>query len=350
MLEFLYGSEDTVFEYQTDLYKIGELLEIAKALTEYAEKNDKLYYRGKYSSILKTVECRQLLKMIGLPPTSGRRKLLELFCFDLDQVKDKGYQADNKLLFRKGTLIYLLHSRIQAPTLIKVIDKILTNEVIVRYPEIKSRGIYFEECLEQFFRNNAIPFWKFSRKNGEKIPEIDGIFLIDNIIFIYEAKASIKPDSFFESFNFLKDSLLKAQRQIRERMDLLETDTVRRQFIEKQTGLSFAGKTVQSMIICNHMFFSGYRELSVDENRHIPIIDFILLKMLIADRKVPVWELDRKNGRYKKKELQVSTGEDIQNYLLNQVLLQGDIEIQYQRTQYGVIFPICPPALIDNGF
>jgi hypothetical protein len=350
MLEFLYGSEDTEFEYQAGIFRIRELLEIAKALTEYVDRNDNLYYGEKHYPILKIVGCRQLLRMIGLSPTSGRKKLVELFCFDLDKDKDKGYHAGNKLLFRRGDLIYLLHSRIQAPTLIKVIDKILANEVVVRYPEKKNRGIYFEECLEQFFKNNAIPFWKFSRKNGEKIPEIDGIFLIDNIVFLYEAKASIKPESFFESFNFLKDSLLKAQTQIRERMDLLETDTVRRQFIEKQTGLSFVGKTVQPLIICNHMFFSGYRELSVDENRHIPIIDFILLKMLITDKKAPVWELDEKNGRYKKKERQILNGEDIRNYLLNQILLKGDIKIQYQRTRYGVVFPICPPVVIDDEF
>lgn len=348
MLEFLYGSEDTEFEYKADIFKIRELLEIAKAFSEYAARNEKLYWREKH--ILKIVGVRQLLRMISLTPTSGRKKLVGLFCFDMDKDKDKGYQAGNKLLFRKGDLIYLLNSRIQAPTLIKVIDKILANEVVVRYPEKKSRGIYFEECLEQFFRNNAIPFWKFSRKNGEKIPEIDGIFLIDNIVFIYEAKASIKPESFIESFNFLKDSLLKAQTQVRERMDLLENDTVRRQFIEKQTGLSFKGKTVQPLIICNHMFFTGYRELSVAKNQHIPIIDFILLKTLIADKKAPVWELNKENGRYKKRELQILTGEDIRNYLLNQILLKGDIKRQYQRTQYGVVFPICPPVVIDDEF
>lgn len=180
------------------------------------------------------------------------------------------------------------------------------------------------------------------------IPEIDGMFLIDNVIFIYEAKASIKPENFVEAFNFLKDSLLKAQDQIRERIDILENDTVKRQFIEEQTGLSFEGKTIQPLIVCNHMFFSGYKELSVDEARHIPIIDFILLRKVITDRKAPVWELDKQTGRYRKEELETVAGEDLRNYFLDQILIKGDIKIQRQLTQYGVVFPICPPAVIDT--
>jgi len=346
MLGFLYGSEDTEFEYQGAVFKIRELLEIAKALTEYAGKKDDLYFEEKHPAILKSVGSRQLLRMIGLQPTSGRKKLLDLFCFDLEQ--DKGYQSRNKLIFRRNKLIYLLHSRIQAPSLIKVIDKILANEVVVRYSEKKSRGIYFEESLEQFFRDKVIPFWRIPRKASKMIPEIDGMFLIDNIVFLYEAKASIKPENLVEAFYFLKDSLLKAQEQIRERADMLDNDIVRRQFIEKQTGLSFAGKTIQPLIICNHMFFSGYKELSIDENRHIPVVDFILLKKLITERHASVWELDKQTSRYKKKELEVVTGEDIRNYLLNQILIQGDIKVQYQLTQYGVIFPICPPTVIDD--
>ena len=96
------------------------------------------------------------------------------------------------------------------------------------------------------------------------------------------------------------------------------------------------------------MFFSGYKELSIDENRHIPVVDFILLKKLITERHASVWELDKQTSRYKKKELEVVTGEDIRNYLLNQILIQGDIKVQYQLTQYGVIFPICPPTVIDD--
>lgn len=131
---------------------------------------------------------------------------------------------------------------------------------------------------------------------------------------------------------------------------MLENDTVRRQFIEKQTGLSFAGKTVQPLIICNHMFFSGYKELTVNENRHIPVIDFILLKRLIINRKALVWELEQQTGRYRQKEQEAATGEDIRNYLLNQVQLQGDIKVQHQLTQYGVVFPICPPADIEDDY
>ncbi|HMM22391.1 MAG TPA: hypothetical protein PKA10_16840 [Selenomonadales bacterium] len=348
MLGFLYGDKNTEFEYKEYNYKIRELLELAKALIEFAQRKDKLNFKETHPPILRTITSRQLLRMIGLSPTSERNKLLALFCFDLEQ--NNGYQAGNKLLFRRNNLIYLLNSRIQAPTLIKVLDKILTNEVVVKYPEKKSRGIYFEECLEQFFRESGIPFWHIPRKVGKKIPEFDGMFLIDNILFIYEAKASIKPESLVESFNFLKDSLLKAQDQIRERIDILENDDERRQFIEKQTGLSFSGKTIQPLIICNHMFFSGYKELSVDENRHIPIIDFILLKRLITDRKAPLWELDKQTGRYKKKELEVLTGQDIQYYLLDQMMLTGDIRVQYQLTQYGVLFPICPPAVIDDSY
>ena len=98
------------------------------------------------------------------------------------------------------------------------------------------------------------------------------------------------------------------------------------------------------------MFFSGYKELSVDESRHIPIIDFILLKKVITDKKAPIWELDKQTGRYRKKELEVVTGEDLRNYFLNQILIQGDIVIQRQLTQYGVVFPICPSALIDYDY
>jgi hypothetical protein len=345
MLGFLYGDANTEFEYEGDTFKVWELLEIAKALTEYAGKKENLYSEAKHPAMFKIVGSRQLLRMIGLQPTSGRKKLLNLFCFDFE--KNRGHQAGNKLLFGRKNLFYLIYSRIQAPTLIKVIDKILANEVVVRYPEKKSRGIYFEECLEKFFRDNAIPFWHIPRKAGKMIPEIDGMFLIDNVVFIYEAKASIKPESLVEAFNFLKDSLLKAQDQIRERIDILENDNVKRQFIEEQTGLSFEGKTIQPLIICNHMFFSGYKELLVDESRHIPIIDFILLKKVITDKKAPIWELDKQTGRYRKKELEVVTGEDLRSYFLNQILIQGDIKIQRQPTQYGVIFPICPSALID---
>ena len=348
MLRFLYGSEDAEFEYQGDIFKIRELLELAKALTEYAGKKDEFYSEEKHPTVLRTVGSRQLLRMIGLLPTAGRKKLLALFSFDLEQ--DTGYKAGNKLLFRRKHLIYLLNSRIQAPTLIKVIDRILVNEASVRYPDKKNRGIYFEESLEQFFRDNAIPFWRIPRKASKKIPEIDGIFLIDNVVFIYEAKASIKPENLVEAFNFLKDSLLKAQEQIRERIDMLENDNVRRKFIEEQTGLSFENKTIQPVVICNHMFFSGYKELSVDEHRHIPVIDFILLKKIITERQAPVWELDRKTGLYRKRKQEVLNGEDIREYLINQVLLQGDIKVQYQLTQYGVIFPVCPPAVIDDDF
>ncbi|WP_054259864.1 hypothetical protein [Propionispora sp. 2/2-37] len=346
MLSFLYGSADTEFEYQGDIFKIRDLMEMVKALSEYAGRQDEVYFGDKRPAVLKTVGSRQLLRMVGLPPTSGRKKLLELFCFNLEE--DRGYQSWNKLLFRRGELIYLLRSRIQAPTLIKVIDKILANEVVVRYPEKRSRGIFFEEHIEKFFRDNAIPFWRIPRKAVKMIPEIDGIFLIDNIVFVYEAKASIKPENFVEAFCFLKDSLLKAEEQIRERTHMLENDAVRRRFIEKQTGLSFEGKIIQPLIICNHMFFSGFKGLTIDENRHIPIIDFILLKKIIAERKAPAWKLSKHTGRYRKSDQELVSGDDIRNYLLNQILIQGDIRIQHQLTQYGVIFPICPPSEIDE--
>lgn len=255
MLNFLYGSEDTEFIYQGNTFKISELLELAMALVKYAEQNDDVLNEKKPSSVLITMGSRQLLRRLGLHHTCNQKKLLDLLCFDLAQ--NKHYQAGNKLLFKRNNLIYLLNSRIKSPTLIKVIDKILANEVTVMYPPKMDRGTYFEECLKKLFMDNAVPFWTVHRNADKEIPEIDGMFLIDDVIFVYEAKASVKPESLVEAFNFLKINLIKAQEQIRERIKMLKCDKVKRQFVEKQTGLSFEGKIIQPLIICNHMFFSG---------------------------------------------------------------------------------------------
>lgn len=79
-------------------------------------------------------------------------------------------------------------------------------------------------------------------------------------------------------------------------------------------------------------------------------MDYILLRKLIVDKEAPIWELNKQTKKYKKKELTITSGEDIQSYLLNQVLLHGDIKTEYQLTQYGVVFPICPPRVIDRDY
>lgn len=349
----MYGDKDTKFSYKNKKYEIDDLLSIYSAIQKYILQNkDKWinkFKSDKNCSLIGVFGERELLRLIGL--SSDKIDLLELLAYDISG-KDKPELLNYKPLIRMDKIYYILPTWIDNISLDRAIDKILSDKSLVQVNllEQTKKGFLFEDTIEMFFKSCNIKFFKTKRDEENGIPEIDGMFIIDEYLFIFEAKASIKPGSIMEAYNNLNSKLAKAKKQLDERMNILLNDKERTSIIEKKIQFNISGLKVVPFVLLNHNFFNGYLDLTNDSgDNYYPIIDFSTLKQIIINRKAPCWKYNDEKCCYKRSEVALTTGEELETYLKYQInYLISYEKPTFQMLEDKIIFRIVKPLGICN--
>lgn len=341
----LYGGTDTQFEYNSNKYTIEDIIKIYNKLYVYAKRmidNDK-------EKLIDVFGRKQLIRLFDIENPD----ILDLLSFDFDLNKSTPYLVHYKPIIKKGNVYFLLPYHLFYLAVEKVIDRILSNEVVVYFQDCtgpSKKGDCFEKSIEDFFNSSNIQFGKVSRNIKLNIPEIDGAFVIDNYVFIYEAKASIKPEGINATGNYLCDVLYKAKLQMDTRISAIYNNKVVRDYIENELSFKFNNKKLAPFILTNHSTFSGYKELlNPIMGDHYPIIDFDLLKYIIKSNIIPVWKYNKLKDCYIRKEKSITSADDIWKFLMDQLInmesmeqpirVFGDAQISYQISRPVVIDP-----------
>lgn len=349
----IYGEESTEFIYQNDCYYIKDLLNVFSAIIAYGLKKKELL-EDKDSKIditnfLEILGEKKLLRALSL--NKKDLPLLKLLSFDINS-KEKIELANYKPLIRKDNLYYILPSWIEYISVDRTIDKILSDKdtIKVHLPRNIGKGILFEESIENFFMSEDIPFFKIKRTEKKKIPEIDGMFLIEDRLFIYEAKASVKPETIMEAYNYLNSRIKKARDQLDERIKFL-TSTDHKHYIEELLNHPLEDLTLVPFILVNHHFFNGYLDaLNDDGTDFYPIIDFASLKDIIANKEGLIWEFDETKQTYRSSNLSIASGKELEHYLKCQIeYLTSWEEPTYQVLEDKIMFRISKPLKLDSS-
>lgn len=349
LIEMVYGDLEDSFIVENSKFNIKDLVEVLKKLFELQFiKSDSIEENKKISETIVYGE-KSIIRALGL--SNKHIKVLRLLAFDLGSAGPKEHLISFKPLIRHGKLYYIIPSHFNNVSIEKCIDKILSSEVKLEMNRDGKKGYKFEETIEVFFREMNIEFARVERDGRKDIPEFDGMFLIDEYVFYYDAKASIKPENTMEAYNNLQTIVAKGFSQIIERTKAL-TDDTKRLIIEEKSGLKLKNKKLAPFILSNHFYFNGYRELLFYENNEeirVPIIDFNTLKQIIASKQVTLWNYDNKLKKYRKTFQKYINAEQFYNYLCNQINgLETENSPTYQITEDSIAFKIVKPLKIKE--
>lgn len=350
LIEMVYGDLEDSFLVEDSKFKIKDLVEVLKKMFELQFiKRDSMEENNKVSEITVYGE-KSIIRALGL--SNKHLKLLRLLAFNLGSAGPKEHLISFKPLIRHGKLYYIIPSHFNNVSIEKCIDKILSSEVKLETNKNGKKGYKFEETIGVFFREMNIEFARVERDGRKDIPEFDGIFIIDEYVFYYDAKASIKPENTMEAYNNLQTIVAKGFSQIIERTKALADDT-KRKIIEEKSGLKLNNKKLAPFILSNHFYFNGYRELLFfenDEELQVPIIDFNTLKEIISSRQISLWNYDNKIKKYRKTLHKYKNAEELYNYLCNQINgLITENYPTYQITEDSIAFKIVKPLEIANN-
>jgi len=343
-LEPMYGDQDNVFEYKGKGYKIKELLESYKSLLKINYKLLKKADEGQQCSVL-VLEEKELLELSHI----NHPELLHLLSINFDNLSEPSTLMNYKPLIRKEENYFIVPSHFENITIERCIDKILSSVDTVNIRTEK--GVFFENQIEQFFESMNLEYAQVSRDEKNGIPEIDGLFVLDDYVFIFEAKAMIKPESIIEASDCFESKVYKAFTQIVERLNVFN-DPEKRRLIEVKTKTNFKGKKIAPFILMNHVYFNGYQGLYFtqgNETRHVPIIDFLALKSLIMTKSFPAWKYNKRRNAYKPHIKKYHSAEQLYYYMLNQLKeLVSSEETIYQLDENFILSPIATSVRILN--
>lgn len=340
----MYGSASNSFIYRNKEYKISDLLHVYKALKKYLFEDAKSFINngGKNRDFvyIKVLGERALIRVLGLNYTEI--ELLKLLSFDI--MSNESVNLLNfKPLIRSGSVYYLMSTWIDYVSFGRAMDKIFSDykNVKISLIEQDEKGLLFENTVECFFKDCNINFFKMKKDNKNGIPEIDGMFILDDFLFVFEAKAAIKPETMMEAYNHLNSKLSKARDQLDKRVEVLE-DLEKIRIIEEKMNQSISQYEIVPFILSNHHFFNGYNEInSISSDRYYPIIDFLTLKEIIQKKRIPVWEYDEKKQYYNKSDQPIICGKDLRNYLNNQIkFLLSCEQPTFQMLEENIMFSI----------
>lgn len=347
LISSMYGSTNNSFIYKNREYKICDLLNVYKKIKKYFYEREDLWF-DKFSENRDTVPIqvlgeRALIRLLGLKYTDI--DLIRLLTFDI-KGNDNTTLLNYKPLIRSGSVYYLVLAWIEEVSLGRALDKIFSDyeNVKIDLNEHDGKGLLFENTIENFFRVCDISFFSLNKDYDNGIPEIDGMFIIDHTLFVFEAKATIKPETTMEAYNQLNSKLTKARDQLDERVEVFK-DLKKVKLIEKKIKQNISGYKIVPFVLLNHPFFNGYNELTSNSgDEYYPIIDFLLLKEIIRSKKVPTWMYDEGNNYYKRIDRFISTGEELEVYLNNQV--EGLLSFEkptFQLLEDNIMFRINKP-------
>ncbi|NRS18783.1 hypothetical protein HP398_20290 [Brevibacillus sp. HB1.4B] len=349
LLQPMYGDMEQNFTFGDEVFSINSLILVLKKLYELQfKKDDCLGEKLEISQITRYGE-KALMRALGI--SSKNVSLLRLLAFDISNLEQKEHLISFKPLIRFGKLYYLVPSHFDQVSIEKCIDKIISTEVKILNSSDGQKGYVFEENIEAFFKELNIEFARVAPDEHKGIPEFDGIFLLDDYIFFYDAKASIKPENLQEAYNNLQSVFYKGYYQLIKRTNVL-LDEKKRGLIKAKTKLDIENKKLAPFLLSNHFYFNGYRDLKFtygDKEKHIPIIDFSTFKKIMLTKKVPIWIYDEKINKYRNVEQSYNSAEELYNYLCNQIdgLMVTDAPF-YQLTDDLIAFQIVKPIEISG--
>ncbi|QWI48290.1 hypothetical protein [Bacillus mycoides] len=347
----IYGDEWVKFSvknYEVE-YVINDLLTVYKAIYKLAlDIEDNMGMDT--GNFIKIYGEKQLIRYLGLE--QSHKILLQFLSYDLNAKQENtSFLVRYKPLMRRGDIYYIIPAWIQCVAPQKAIDKILSSdEIQLQLNDKTNKGYVFEKSIELFFNKINICFNKLDRDEANGLPEIDGMFVLGEYIFIFDAKATIKPENLIEVYNNLQGHLYKAYNQLVERLNVLISSKKNQDLIKEKTGIDVSGKRIVPFILLNHHYFNGYRELKInggDQEYHIPIIDFFTLKQVMEFRKIPVWEYNEKSESYYRSEIpfeNFQSGMELSLYLSQQIKgMLSEEKPAYQLTEEGILFKIVKP-------
>ncbi|GIN98102.1 hypothetical protein J6TS1_39720 [Siminovitchia terrae] len=349
----IYGNEKRRFKHKESSieYSIEDLLTVYSSIYKLAIEIEESTYNDKNKKgFIKIYGEKQLMRCLGI--SLEQKTLLQLLSYDLNNEKISSHIVNHKPLIRSGKVYYILPSWIKSRIHEKVIDKIFLSDIIqFQLDDQTSKGYLFEDSIETIFKSLDIQFNKLERDEDNGLPEIDGMFVLGEYLFIFEAKATVKPDNIVEAYHNLQGPIYKAFNQLKERIKTFLFNTTAQKLIKQKTGIDVSKKIIAPFILLNHHFFNGYQELCLiyqNKKHRIPIIDFFTFKDIIKSKSVPIWKYNENNKCYSRLEVpfeNFDSGKELYLYLLNQVNRGIPIEEKpaFQLLEDGILYPIVKP-------
>ncbi|WP_221568997.1 hypothetical protein [Alkalihalobacillus sp. TS-13] len=336
LLEPLYNSPRTKFIHDKKEFYMEDLLRLYEKIYSYAlEKHD--HYK------IEVLGEKRLIKYLHL--NKNEKTLLRTLSFNIG--KDNVSLVNSKPLLRLENKYFIVPTWITSLSIDSNVDKVLSNTEVIF--DSDDKGYAFEKSIENLFDKHQITFGKVKHDKEKNVPEIDGIFSIDDYIFIFEAKTSIKPNSIQQAYYILNNSLKKAEDQLKYRVDIITNDIQKRKIIEEKSKVKIEGKKILPFVLTNHCFFNGYRELLKNREIHLPIIDYASLNRILEKKSVPLWDFSTQSNCYIKKEVSCKDGKDLESYMLNQAFCIRSMEKPtLQVSETGAVFSIVKPISICN--
>lgn len=347
ILSQIYSIDDTTFMYNDRKYTIRELVDIYLKIQTYADiqysQNIK-NFNFKSHHYFDIDGAKSFLRKIKL--TARQNELLDLFLWDINNTTKNKKQNQFKPLLKIDNLLYLLPSLIQRLTLDTVIDSILSVSEIEKTLSQK-KGFNFEKILENFFLKNEIKFFKLEKDELTGSSEIDGMFLYNDSLFVYEAKASIIQQNVVEMYDYLHSTIYgKAYKQLIRRIDYI---TTHKTLIEKKFDIRIDTTKIYPMIVMNHATYTGYQGFSISSiQKEVAIVDYRLLKYTIEKKQSINWSFNDSDKKYKMIEKELIRAEDFYSYLQKPYRnLQSLDTPTIQITENGIAFVIVQEGEID---
>jgi hypothetical protein len=240
--------------------------------------------------------------------------LLDLFISDINKVNEK--ELNNKPIIKVDELYYIFPSKLSDIIIESLVENVLSHKDMEKTLSIK-KGYKFEKNLEDLFNKYKIPFFKLNKDELAKSPEIDGMFIYDNHLFLYEAKASILPTNIMESYNYLNDILYnKAYKQLEKRIEyILENKSI----VEKKFNINIDENKILPLIMVNHGAMFGYKEFYCERiNKQIPILEISTLKYFLESKTVLQWEYNSFTQEYSYKNVNKKfSATEFHDFLIN---------------------------------
>ncbi|RDV24976.1 hypothetical protein C7B90_23185, partial [Lysinibacillus fusiformis] len=350
----IYGDKRRTFRLNESSveYLIEDLLTVYSSIYQLAkETEENSYYYQNKKSYIKIYGEKKLVRHIGVE--LEKIALLQLLSYDLNDKEIGTHIINYKPLIRIGKIYYILPSWIMSLTPEAVINKILSSDSIkLQSVDKTNKGHFFENTIETFFKNENIQFSKLDRDEDNNLPEIDGMFVIEDHLFLFDAKANIKPGNFMESYNYLQDELYTAFKQLELRTEKILYNKKAQKLIKQKTGIDVSKKIIAPFILLNHNVFNGYQEFKFtleDKKYQIPIIDFYTLKDIIKSKSVPIWKYNEYENAYSKLEGYFKNfGTELYFYLLNQVYIGilNEEKPTFQCLEDGIIYKVVKPIKV----
>ena len=230
------------------------------------------------------------------------RSEMDLYVYDLSCAS--GILGVESPVLKINKKICVIPEVISHFTIDKYVDRIISHpDVELRQGGSVNKGLFFENYLVDLFSKCDLDVRKTNRNDKKLVPEIDGVFVIDDYVVVYEAKSSVRIEDRHEAFRFLDNHISKALMQLDKAIDYINRDFVD---FKNRTGIDISGKTIVPIIISNVEYFSGC-SFSTPKGARVYCVDDGLLFSIFKESKILEWKAGSVHERYEYKSIALKT-------------------------------------------